>query len=62
MIHHFVEAIIKNKEDSRIKSEKYKAKVPKHISCCARINIMDAYEYSELVNIMTEEIANVINM
>lgn len=45
----FVESIIKNGCDARIKNAKYKTKVPQNISCFARISILDANEYSELV-------------
>lgn len=57
----FVESIIKNGCDARIKNAKYKTKVPKNISCFARISILDAYEYSELVDTITFQIKEVLN-
>ena len=56
----FVEAIIRNDCDGRIKNAKYKTKVPKNISCFARINILDAYEYNELVDTMAFQIKEVL--
>lgn len=56
----FVEAIIKNGCDGRIKNAKYKTKVPKNISCFARISILDAYEYNELVDTMAFQIKEVL--
>lgn len=58
----FVEAIIKNGCDARIKNVKYKTKVPKNISCFARISILDAYEYRELVDTIALQIKEVLNV
>lgn len=56
----YVEAIINNNCDNRIKNEKYRKKIPNNISCFARISILDAYRYEELVNIMTKQIKEVL--
>lgn len=56
----YVQAIINNDCDSRIKNSKYRLKVPNNISCFARVNILDAYGYDELVDTMTEQIKNVL--
>lgn len=56
----YVEAIINNDCDARIKNKKYKLKIPNNISCFARINILDAYGYEELVNVMTEQIKELL--
>lgn len=56
----FVEAIIRNDCDGRIKNAKYKTKVPKNISCFARISILDAYDYNELVDTMAFQIKEVL--
>ncbi len=56
----FVEAIIKNGCDPRIKNQKYKTKIPKNISCFARINVVDTYQYSNLVDTMAKQIKEVL--
>lgn len=58
----FVQAIINNKEDARIKNKKYKTKVPNNMSCYARMNILDVYSYDELVSMMTEKIKEVLSV
>ncbi len=58
----FVQAIINCKCDSRIKNTKYRTRVPKHLSCFARINVLDAYSYDELVNVMSDQINAIITV
>ncbi len=52
----FVQAIINNNCDPRIKNEKNRLKVPNNVSCFARMNILDAYQYDELVETLTNQI------
>ena len=56
----YVQAIINNDCDPRIKNNKYRLKVPNNISCFARMNILDAYDYGELVNVITVQIKDVL--
>lgn len=58
----FVEAIIKNNCDPRIKNSHYRAKVPKNVSCFARISIVDTYEYEQLVDTLAFQIKEVIQV
>ena len=51
----FVQGILNNGKDSKFKNKEYRLKVPNHISCYARTNMLDAYTYEELVSFMTEE-------
>ena len=59
----FVEAIIRNGAEfkRKIKSPKYKSLVPKHINCYAAINMLDAYGYEELVDVLAKEQRNRIS-
>lgn len=58
----YVQAIINNNCDPRIKNKKYRLRVPNNISCFARMNILDAYEYDELVDTLTRQIKNVLQV
>ena len=58
----FVDAIIKNECDARIKNKVYKTKVPKNISCFARISMLDAYDYNELVDTIACQIKEVLQI
>lgn len=58
----YVQAIINNGCNPKIKDRKNRLKVPNNVSCFARINILDAYEYDELVQTMTEQIKNVLSI
>ena len=51
----FVQGIINNGKSSSFKSDKYRSKVPSHISCYASISVLDALEYNELVEVITEQ-------
>ncbi|MBR3592859.1 MAG: hypothetical protein IKL46_08405 [Clostridia bacterium] len=51
----FVQGIINNKKDPRFKSDKFRSKVPSHISCYASVNVLDVLDYDELVAIITEQ-------
>lgn len=51
----FVQGIINNGKDSRFKSDKFRSKVPSHISCYASVSMLDALDYEELVEIITQE-------
>jgi len=58
----FVQAIINNGCDDRIKNKINRTRVPNNISCMARINVLDAYTYDDLVSVLTDKIAEVIQM
>ena len=49
----FVQAIINNKKDARFKQVPHKTKMPSFISCYAGVNMLEAYNYEELVDIIT---------
>ena len=51
----FVQGIINNGKDSRFKSDKFRSKVPSHISCYASVNMLDALDYADLVEVITRE-------
>ena len=55
MLRAFVQGIINNNKDSRFKSDKFRSKVPSHISCYASVSVLEALEYDELVNVITEQ-------
>jgi len=58
----FVQGIINNNCDKRLKSDKYRARVPSHISCYSCVNILDAYSYDELVDNVTEQIKTILSL
>lgn len=58
----FVEAIIKNNKDPRIKNKKLKLSIPNNVSCFARINLLDAYQYDELVVTIANQMRNVLEV
>ena len=47
----FVESIIINGRDSRLKKEA-RSKFPSYVSCYAGVNIFDVYDYDKLVNLL----------
>ena len=51
----FVQGIINNKKSPKFKSQKFKSKVPSHISCYASVSILDALDYDDLVDVITRE-------
>ena len=51
----FVQGIINNGKDSKFKRDKFRSKVPSHISCYASVSMLDALDYEELVEIITQE-------
>ena len=51
----FVQGIINNGKDSKFKSDKFRSKVPSHISCYASVSMLDALDYEELVEVITEQ-------
>ena len=51
----FVQGIINNDKNSLFKHKKYKSTVPSNISCYASISMLDALEYDELVEVITEQ-------
>ena len=51
----FVEGIIRNGKNSKFKSKEFKSKMPSHISCYASVSVLDALEYSELVDVIAEQ-------
>lgn len=51
----FVQGVINNGKDSKFKSDKFRSKVPSHISCYASVSMLDALDYEELVEIITQE-------
>ena len=51
----FVQGIINNNNDSKFKSDKFRSRVPSHISCYASVSVIDALDYNELVDIITKE-------
>jgi hypothetical protein len=51
----FVQGIINNEKDAKFKSDKFRSKVPSHISCYASISMLDALDYEELIEIITQE-------
>lgn len=57
----FVQGIINNNKDSRFKSDRFRSKVPSHISCYASVNILDVLEYDELVDAITEQQKSIIS-
>lgn len=57
----FVQGIINNEKDSRFKSDKFRSKVPSHISCYASVSMLDALEYNELVEVITEQQKSIIS-
>ena len=51
----FVQGIINNEKDAKFKSDKFRSKVPSHISCYASVNVLDVLEYDELVAAIAEQ-------
>jgi hypothetical protein len=62
LIKAFVQSIINNDCDKRLKGDKYKSKIPKHINCFSCINILDVYGYDELVDVLTKQINTILNV
>ena len=62
LIKAFVQSIINNNCDKRLKGDKYKSKSPKHINCFSCINILDVYGYDELVDVLTKQINTILNV
>jgi len=60
IIRAFVQGIINNNKDSRFKSDRFRSKVPSHISCYASVNVLDVLEYDELVDVITEQQKSII--
>lgn len=58
----FVQGIINNGCDKRLKNNKYRSKVPSHISCYSCVNILDVYGYDELVENITEQIKTILSL
>ena len=58
----FVQGIINNGCDKRLKSNKYRSKIPSHISCYSCVNILDVYSYDELVENITEQIKTILSI
>lgn len=58
----FVQGIINNGCDKRLKNNKYRSKVPSHISCYSCVNILDVYSYDELVENITEQIKTILSL
>lgn len=56
----FVQGIINSGKDSRFKSDKFRSKVPSHISCYASVRMLDALDYDELVAVITEQQKSII--
>lgn len=56
----FTQGIINNGKDSKFKSDKFRAKVSSHISCYASVSMLDALEYDELVDVITEQQKDII--
>ena len=51
----FVQGIINNGKDAKFKGKAFKSKMPSHISCYASVSVLDALEYDELVEVITEQ-------
>jgi hypothetical protein len=51
----FVQGIINNNKSSLFKNDKFRSKVPSNISCYASVSMLDALEYDELVDVITEQ-------
>ena len=51
----FVQGIINNDKNQKFKGKIFKSKMPSHISCYASVSVLDALEYDELVEVITEE-------
>ena len=51
----FVQGIINNEKNSLFKGNEFRSKVPSNISCYASINMLDALEYDELVEVITKQ-------
>lgn len=51
----FVQGIINNDKNPKFKGKTFKSKMPSHISCYASVSVLDALEYDELVDIITEQ-------
>ena len=58
----FVQAIINNNCDDRIKNKYNRTRVPNNISCMARMNVLDAYEYNELVRVLTDKVTELLSI
>ncbi len=58
----FVQGIINNDKNSLFKSDKFRSKVPSNISCYASVSMLDALEYDELVDVITEQQAAIIGI
>ena len=58
----FVQGIINNGCDKRLKGNKYRSKVPSHISCYSCVNILDVYSYDELVENLTAQIKTILSL
>ena len=50
----FVEAIIKNGEKPELKRDPHRRTCPNYVSCYAGVNILDVYNYDELLDIMIQ--------
>lgn len=51
----FVQGIINNGKNAKFRDKKMRNKIPSHISCFSAVNFLDAYDYDELVEVITEQ-------
>ena len=58
----FVQGIINNNCDKRLRNDRYRSRIPSHISCYSCVNILDVYSYDELVENITEQIKTILNI
>lgn len=57
----FVQGIINNNKDPKFKSDKFRSKVPSNISCYASVSMLEALDYDELVDVITQQQKAVIS-
>lgn len=51
----FVQGIINNDRDYRFKNDKFRSKVTSNISCYASVSMLEALNYEELVEVITQQ-------
>lgn len=51
----FVEGIIQNKKDSKFKSDPYRRIIPNGVSCYEAVNMLEALDYADMVNVIAEQ-------
>ena len=57
----FVQGIIENENDPKFKNALYKTRIPKHVNCFAAVNMIEAYDYDDMVKVIATEQRRAMN-